>query len=212
MINSVIDISHYNTKNGAPPLDFQKAKAAGIVAVIHKVSQGTDPLLLDLTYQANRASAEAAGLLWGAYHFGTGGDGAAQAAWFLEHAGSLDKTLLALDFEPNPHGPTMNLDEARAFVSHVQAQTGHWPGFYSGSLVKDQLGNAHDPVLANCWLWLSEYGPVARVPANWPTWTLWQYTDGEFGEEPKTVPGIGACDRNQFNGDANGLLRLWGAA
>ena len=43
LLNAVIDISHHN--GGA--LDFAKAKADGILGVIHKASQGqsnTDPL------------------------------------------------------------------------------------------------------------------------------------------------------------------------
>ena len=51
------------------------------------------------------------------------------------------------------------------------------------------------------------------VPPTWPTWTMWQYTDGTNGDGPYQVPGIGGtgtCDRRQFNGDMDGLARLWG--
>jgi lysozyme len=209
MINSVIDISHHNSDDGKIKLDFAAAKAAGIDAVLHKATEGLG--YVDLTYAPNRAAAVAAGMLWGAYHFGEGGDGVAQAELFLAHVGSLDGTLLALDLEPNPHGPTMTLAQARDFVTYVHAKTGRWPGLYSGETIKEELGNAHDPVLANCWLWLAEYGPKANVPANWPTWTMWQYTDGAIGDEPRSVPGIGPCDRDRFNGDDAGLRRLWGA-
>ena len=74
--NIVIDISHHN---GNP--DFGQAAAAGIVGVIHKATQGLtykDPM-----YLTNRQKATDAGLLWGAYHFGTGGDGSDQATSFL---------------------------------------------------------------------------------------------------------------------------------
>lgn len=36
MINAVIDISHHN----GPALNFDKAKAAGIIGVIHKATKG----------------------------------------------------------------------------------------------------------------------------------------------------------------------------
>jgi hypothetical protein len=44
---------------------------------------------------------------------------------------------------------------------------------------------------------------------------MWQYTDGEHGEGPYAVPGLGGrgtCDRSKFNGDIDGLARLWGHA
>jgi lysozyme len=64
--------------------------------------------------------------------------------------------------------------------------------------------------LANCWFWLAQYGPVAVVPPNWPTWTMWQYTDGAAGPGPHEVDGIGHCDRNRFQGDEEHLHKLWG--
>ncbi len=78
-----------------------------------------------------------------------------------------------------------------------------------GHYLKQLLGTASDPVLVNCWLWLSQYGPTAVIPANWPTWTMWQYTDGAAGLEPHRVAGIGRCDRNKFNGPVTSLQRLW---
>jgi lysozyme len=203
MLNAVIDISHHNGKS----LDFERARAGGIVGVIHKASQGTtwrDPM-----FAANRARAREAGLLWGAYHFGTGSDGRKQAANFLDAVGDPDDVLLALDLEPNPSGSSMDLVAAHAFVVHVYEQTGRFPGFYSGHTIKELLGARKDPILANCWLWLAQYGPRAVVPPTWPTWTLWQYTDGRVGGDPKAVAGIGRCDRNRFNGPEANLRRLW---
>lgn len=204
LLNAVIDISHHN--GGA--LDFAKAKADGILGVIHKASQGqsnTDPL-----YAKNRTKSRAAGLLWGAYHFATGSDGVKQAEHFLATVGQDDDALLVLDFEPNPSGPSMSLEEARAFNTHVYTQTGKWPGLYAGHYLKELLGSGKDPVLANSWLWLAQYGPTAVVPANWGTWTMWQYTDGAVGPQPHTVKGIGHCDRDRFNGSETQLRKLWG--
>jgi lysozyme len=133
-----------------------------------------------------------------------------QADHFLNVAQPDASTLLVLDFEANPAGPSMSLEEARAFVTHVQSVTGKSPGFYSGHYVKDLLGTQSDPVLASCWFWLSQYGPTAVVPVNWPTWTLWQYTDGANGPDPHDVDGIGYCDRDTFNGDLARLRALWG--
>jgi lysozyme len=105
----------------------------------------------------------------------------------------------------------MTLEEARAFVVHVNDATGRFPGLYSGHYIKQLLGTTTDPILANCWLWLSQYGPTAVVPLAWPLWTMWQYTDGAMGPEPHTVEGIGRCDRDKFNGSLAGLKRLWGS-
>src|SRR5436309_10182399 len=77
--NVVVDLSHHNGN-----VDLGKAQAAGIVGVIHKATQGTS--MFDNMYQQNRQKAQAAGLLWGAYHFGSLGDGAVQADFFLSKA------------------------------------------------------------------------------------------------------------------------------
>jgi lysozyme len=204
-INVVVDLSHFNNVT-----DFNTVKAAGIVGVIHKATQGTEER--DPEYQARRPEAQAAGLWWGAYHFAVGGDGQAQAEFFLSTAQPGPTDLLVLDFEQNPGGASMTLAEAEQFVTHVESVTGRWPGLYGGSYLKELLGDGQNATLANCWFWLSEYGPTPHVPANWPTWTMWQYTDGQVGPEPHTVEGIGACDRDQFNGDIAGLANLWGQA
>lgn len=201
-LNAVVDISHHNGN-----VNLQLAKADGIIGVIHKATQGTT--IVDPMYQTNRTQAVNAGLLWGAYHFGTGQDGTAQAQFFLKTVGTFDNTLLVLDFEQNTGGASMSLAEARDFVNEVDQVTGRFPGFYSGSYIKQLLGNAKDPVLAQCWLWLPEYGSTAIVPANWSTWTMWQYTDGNVGPQPHSVNGIGNCDRDKFNGTADQLQTLW---
>jgi lysozyme len=202
-LNVVVDLSHHNGN-----VDLTTAAAAGgIVGVIHKATQGltfTDPL-----YSTNRTKAASAGLLWGAYHFGTASDGVQQAEFFLQQVTPASDTLLVLDFEANAQGPSMTLEEARAFVTHVQQTTGRWPGLYAGHYLKGLLGTSKDEVLANCWFWLSQYGPTAVVPANWKTWTLWQYTDGGMGPAPHDVAGIGRCDRDRFNGSRVDLTTLW---
>lgn len=202
-LNVIVDLSHHNAN-----VDFAKLKAAGIVGVIHKATQGggyTDP-----QYAPRRAAAEAAGLLWGAYHFGTGdADGVTQAAHFLKVVGPTDKTLLVLDFEQNTQGASMTLDQADDFVTAVQRQSGRWPVFYTGSAY---FGTRKDALLANCPLWLAQYGSATKVPANWSAWMLWQYTDGVNGPDPHSVDGVGKCDRDQFNGTMDELMAFWPGA
>jgi lysozyme len=202
-INVVVDLSHFNQVT-----DFNAVKGDGIVGVIHKATEGTN--YIDPTYLSRKSEAQAAGLWWGAYHFGTGDDGALQADFFLSLVNPGPNDLLVLDFEQNTSGPSMTLAGVEQFVTTVQAATGRWPGLYAGAYLKELLGDGSNPTLANCWFWLSEYGPEPHVPANWPTWTMWQYTDGSVGPEPHSVAGIGDCDRDQFNGEMDGLQRLWG--
>lgn len=202
VLNAVVDLSHHNAN-----VDFNAAKQDGIVGIIHKATQGltyTDP-----TYADRKKQAIETGLMWGAYHFGTGGDAITQANHFLDVVQPGPNDLLVLDFEENRQGSTMTLKEAEDFVSYIHEKTGHWPGFYSGKDIKEALGNRTDTLLTNCWFWLAQYGPRAKVPPAWETWTMWQYTDGNFGPEPHEVNGIGKCDRDKFNGDLAALKKLW---
>ena len=78
MFDGIMDISHNNT------IDLAAAKDAGIVAVIHKATEGAtfqDPL-----YASRRAQAKQLGLLWGAYHFGTAADVSDQLQNFTQTA------------------------------------------------------------------------------------------------------------------------------
>ena len=201
-INVVIDISHHNGN-----VDLAAAKAGGIVGVIHKATQGTG--FVDSQYTTNKQKALGAGLLWGAYHFGTGDDPAQQVNHFLNVVKPDVQTLVVLDFEANQQGTSMTLDQARSFVQQVHHAIGRWPGLYGGSYLKQQLGASQDPVLANCWLWYSRYGPEPVAPPTWTKWTMWQYTDGTNGPDPHDAPGIGPCDRDIFDGDLSQLQALW---
>lgn len=200
--NSVIDLSHHNGV-----VDLAQAAGSGITAVIHKATQGN--LFVDPAYDGNLQKALAAGLLWGAYHFGTGDAGEEQAKHFLQTVHPGPSTLMALDIEANPQGPSMTLEEARDFVLLVHQQTGRWPGVYGGYYLRQMLAAKSDPVLANCWLWLSQYDDKPTLPGNWKDWTLWQYTDGTFGIANQPVPGVGICDRSYFNGSADELASRW---
>jgi lysozyme len=197
-LNAVVDLSHFNTVTS-----FAEIKSASIVGIIHKATQATN--WSDSTYAARKQQALAAGLWWGAYHFGTNADGAAQAQYFLSKVNPGPTDLLALDFEENPQSQ-MTIAQAEQFVTEVFNQTGRYPGFYSDALAGKMLGNNNSEILANCWFWRAQYGtsePI--VPPTWSTWTMWQYT------ESGPVSGISApCDRDTFNGTMDQLSQLWG--
>ena len=80
-LDAVIDISHNVTVT-----DFTLVRRrSNILGVIHKATEGGD--YVDQSYSVRRPQAEAAGLLWGAYHFGTRQyPGARQANAFLATA------------------------------------------------------------------------------------------------------------------------------
>lgn len=168
---------------------FQQAAAAGVWGVIHKASQGTG--WKDPAYDARRAAAIEAGLLWGAYHFADGSDVGRQADWFLSSATPDQNTLLALDFER--YSTTMTAAGAVAFMREVEARSERTCVLYSGDLLKrsiEQLDPASVAYLTSRRLWLSEYGPVPNLPRGYSKYWLWQYTGDGYGPEPHYVPGV----------------------
>jgi lysozyme len=225
-LDAVIDISH-NVRVS----DFAAVRRAGILAVIHKTTEGFD--WYDPSYASRKVEAERAGLLWGGYHFGTRQyPGAKQAQAFLSAVQPGPKTLLALDLEPNDQNPrnTMTVAQAEEFVRVVQQQTGRLPLLYTHVAWADgeRFGRRglrldrpieRNSILARCDLWLADLGEEPRVPYAWQRsgWLLWQYlaneseNDAAHGSIPRAIPGITHCDRNLFNGDAQALYRYWGA-
>lgn len=194
---NVIDISHHNTINS-----FSALKAAGILGVIHKCTQGTG--YVDRMYAVRRKAATDAGLLWGAYTFNTGEAPELQVKNFLSHAEPDAHTLMALDFEDNP-ASEMSLPQARSFMQLAQAQLGRKPVIYSGNRVKDLMGaKVVDLYLGSCRLWLAQYGPKPIVQASWQKPWLWQ-----FSERGKLSGTDGNLDLNFYGGTAESLASEW---
>jgi lysozyme len=214
-LDAVIDISAHTTVS-----DFRLVRASNILAVIHKASEGdfyADPMCAE-----RRSQAEAAGLLWGTYHFGKGDSpGAQQAAFFLDSSRPSRGTLLALDFEPNEGDPSnsMTLEQAEAFVQAVANATGRLPLVYVHPTWANGAGITPDSILARCGLWVVDYRASPEIPRAWATsgWRLWQYASDEYAGRRahgrnSIVQGLDRCDRNLFNGDVAALHRFWNAA
>ena len=215
-LDAVIDISAHTTVS-----DFRLVRASNILAIIHKASEGdfyADPMCAE-----RRPQAEAAGLLWGTYHFGKGdSSGAQQAAFFLDSSRPSRGTLLALDFEPNEGDPSnsMTREQAEEFVQAVASKTGRLPLVYiHPSWANGGANIAPGSILARCGLWVADYHDSPEVPLAWAAsgWRLWQYAGDESTGRPaygqtSIVQGVSHCDRNLFNGDADTLYRFWGAA
>lgn len=210
-LDAVIDISAHNTVT-----DFRQVRASNILAVIHKASEGdfyADPMCA-----ARRSQAEAAGLLWGTYHFGKGdSSGEEQAAFFLASSRPTQGTLLALDIEVNEGDPSnsMTLDQAEAFVQAVASATGRLPLVYvHPTWAKGRITS--DSILARCGLWVVDYRASPEIPRAWATsgWRLWQYASDNYAgrrARGRAIQGLDGCDRNLFNGDVAGLYRFWNA-
>lgn len=204
MIDAVVDLSHWQCgpAGHGSAIDFAAMRAAGVLAVILKATQGS--AWVDATFVARSSAARAAGLLVGAYHFADGSDPAAQAAHFLTIAGTLPR--LAIDVEPNGMGDTISIAQAAELVARLHQTSAKFPAVYIGRWGPTSDGaGLPNAVLSRCDLWLPAYGSNPNPPSGWETWTLWQYTDAG------AVPGIGSpCDRSRFNGTADDLAAWWG--
>jgi GH25 family lysozyme M1 (1,4-beta-N-acetylmuramidase) len=210
--NFVVDMYHLDEVTS-----FAEAGQAGIIGIIHKASTGAGGK--DPRYAERKAAAYQAGLLWGAYHWGTAADIDAQVDNFLSvinpagPVGGLAGVLVALDFErtylDGSSEDTMSLDQARQFVSKLDQILGRNVVIYGGDLIKSGLGDTVDPFWGAHRLWLAEYRePPPRWQTSWQGPWLWQYTGNG------TCPGIpgdsqGRVDCNTFLGDVSAQVSQW---
>lgn len=207
MINrKVLDLSHHNNVTSWP-----QAKAAGILGIIHKATEGTS--LTDNMYGIRKPRVLSNGLKWGAYHFANGSNVQDQVNHFLSVAGIDQDTLYALDWEDVP-GNTMSLDQVKQFLQLIEAKIGIGRCvIYSGNRAKEALGSSRDSYLGSHRLWLAQYTTIPVVQASWPKYWLWQYSDGTSGPEPHGCPGVeGEVDTNHWDGTDQELLAQWAGA
>jgi GH25 family lysozyme M1 (1,4-beta-N-acetylmuramidase) len=191
--------------------DFKKAADFGIVGVIHKATTGARGT--DKEYADRRGPATAAGLLWGAYHWGAHANVADQVDNFLTAAKPDEQTLVALDFEETAANQ-MTLDQAREFLTLVGQKLGRKPVLYSGNVIKEGLGAVAAPFFGSHRLWLAQYGDEPTVQKSWSNFWLWQYTDRQSGFQPNQVPGLpgddkGNLDCNSYDGTPAQLKADW---
>lgn len=195
----LLDLSHHD---GA--IDYEAVRKAGVVGVFLKATQGVsevDPLFG--TYRKGFANV---GILVGAYHFGTGDNVQSQVDHFLKTTAPHNGIALALDFESNPKGTTMNLIQAHYFVAQVHQQLGRWPKFYiDKNNIETHIGAEKDVTLGKCQLWMAEYAGKPIVPGNtWDKQWLWQCS------QRGTCAGIvGHVDSNFFYGTMDQLKQSW---
>lgn len=199
----VIDLSHHNTLDDDA---FKQMFDSGIRGVILKSSQGTN--YKDPTYDDRRQDALDAGLLVGAYHFATGEDIDAQIEHFFAAAAPDEKTLMALDHEPNK-GNQLDLDGCRDFLQKGEAKLGRKLVLYSGNLIKEQLDEA-DEYICSHRLWLAQYGDRIKLPTGFQAVWLHQFSGDGVNSHGLKPPGIhGLVDMNSYAGTDEQLAAEW---
>lgn len=204
----VADLSHHNWDNGMNP-DFALAKQSGLVGVICKASQGAG--FKDPRYRQMRQLAKAAGLKWGAYHFGTNANVQDQLANFIAQADLVGDDIAVLDFEENEQSPsnTMDLRKAVDFMVGFETRIGKRPRIYTGPFMYKLFGKNAVPDLENYDVWWARYHTEPELHPTWNRYWLWQYTDGHNGPKPHKIDGLGFCDLNHFNGSPEELIANW---
>jgi len=207
-VPAVIHLRVVDLYQGDRVQSFQKAADAGIWGIIHKATTGATGR--DKKYASRRKVAIDAGLLWGAYHWGTGAAVAKQVDNFLMVAEPEAQTLVALDYED----VAMTLPQARQFLASVADKLGRKPVLYSGHLIKDKLGQRNDAFFGSHRLWLAHYSPNPVVQKSWKKYWLWQYTDKTSGLEPNSVSGLpgdskGNLDCNSYDRTRARLKMEW---
>jgi lysozyme len=207
-VAAIIKLKVVDLYQGDRVSSFSKAADFGIWGIIHKATTGATGR--DGKYSDRRLAALDAGLLWGAYHWGTNANVSKQVDNFLKNAKPDDRTLMALDYED----ARMSLSQAREFLTLVAEQLGRKPVLYSGNLIKERLGNKSDAFFGSHRLWLAQYGPNPKVQKSWKKYWLWQYTDRKTGLKPNEVPGLpgdskGNLDCDSYEGTQTQLKAEW---
>jgi lysozyme len=195
----VIDISHHNTI----PSSLFPAKEAGIVGVIHKITEGSS--YVDSKVDARWALANKAELLWGLYHFIRPGNAKAQAEFMFSKAMSMGicdpHTLWVLDHED----ADVSTSDALAFLLRIEELTGREPVIYSGHVLKEAQNKQFNTAITLYKLWLCHYTTgQPKLPEGFPSWWLWQYTD------QGAIPGVNPpTDLNAYGGLPDQLVEEW---
>lgn len=208
-LNAFVDMSHHKTD-----VDLARAKDAGLVGLMHKLTQGT--CFVDDRYPERLKQARASGLLVGAYHFLTGEDVETQLDFFLDNIQTYGQENIVpmIDWEDNPDTAqgSMSLDALKQFLILFYEKTRIHPVIYGGYWMLYQLANETDPqkILGSSPLWQAFYSRQAGILTDiWDDWTFIQYTDGTLGPGPHEFTGIGKVDRNCFNGNSSDAKEFW---
>jgi GH25 family lysozyme M1 (1,4-beta-N-acetylmuramidase) len=187
-------------------INWQQVAASGARFAWIKSTEGTE--FVDSKWTANRAAANAAGLVVGAFHYAqpssSTSDAAAQADHFVDvsqfQAGDL---LPVLDVEITNGVSTKGMQAwVAAFLNRVYQRTAiHCVIYTSPNFWRENLGDTSQfAASGSSLLWVAHWTTAAApsVPAsNWggAGWAVWQYSDKGI------VPGISTpTDLDRLNG------------
>jgi GH25 family lysozyme M1 (1,4-beta-N-acetylmuramidase) len=204
------DVASYQHPGGKA-INWATVAASGQAFTIVKATESTNYtnpyVMTDVT------GARAAGLLVGVYHFAHPDVSAtAQADYFARQVNGIGGTLLppVLDLEQTGGLSSAALISwTSSFLARVRQDTGRIPMIYSGPYFWS-TAMAGSTAFSRYPLWEAHYTTATQPQSitGWPTWTLWQYSDGTFGS-PAAVPGIPAVvDRDRFAGTKAQLVAL----
>jgi GH25 family lysozyme M1 (1,4-beta-N-acetylmuramidase) len=167
-----IDLSHYNH-----PLDL--SKIAGLDFVIAKRTEGTDPALVDTSFDSWAEQARAHNLAFGAYHVfhAQTHNARRQAEWFIEHVKPRSGWSLWVDYEEAGFGPSPADDAEQlglfnmTIKYHFHAQK---TGIYTNG---DGLARIRPYLYETNYnaLWYATVGQPMMAQSS-PPWQVHQYT------------------------------------
>jgi lysozyme len=190
-------------------IDWGSAGRGGVDFAFARVSDGTGAV--DATLDQNWAGMAAGGLVRGAYQvFRPEQDPGAQATVFLDavkQAGGFSPGDLPAVLDLNDLdgvSPSAAVTGAQAWVTAVEAATGHAPMIFTSPAFWNELGDpatfSADP------LWVADWGAsTPEVPSgSWQSWQFWQVQDNV-----SRIPGLaGDADLDAFNGGPNDLANF----
>jgi hypothetical protein len=181
------------TVKGIDVASFQSTtySTAGLGFVMVKATEGTG--YVNPRHAAQVAHARAAGLVVGHYHFARPGSVTAQAAYFLQHAGTQAGDVLALDWE-DAGVPDQDKD---TWIKHVQSSAAHHRVLLYCN--RDFWLNRDHTSFCGDGLWIADPGAPAGHPRVSHAWTFHQYSSS------------GGVDHNLGNFASVAALRTWAA-
>jgi GH25 family lysozyme M1 (1,4-beta-N-acetylmuramidase) len=201
-----VDVSHYQGS-----INWSSVKGAGIEFAWIKATESTN--YKDPQFNANYLNAYNAKVIRGAYHFAqpSASSGAAQADYFASNGGAWSRDNLTLPGMLDLEGSCSGLSQASmqnwilSFYNEYKARTGRDVVIYTSPSWWSSCTGGWSGMSSRSPLWVAHWTTASSptIPAGFPFWTVWQYTDAG------SVSGIsGAVDRDRFNGDSSRLLAL----
>ena len=179
---TVLDCAHHldNTAWGHLLDRWDLLRAANVVGIIHKASQGMS--YRDPDFVVRRGDCRMEGIPFAAYHFmddGSKSNATSQADHFIDVCQGGGLRMFA-DYEADG----LELMDLYKFMDQLEFKLGPSlrSGVYGGHLLHEQVCNVgFDSTLARYPLWIAHYSNAADAPRfpkqTWPRWKLWQYSD-----------------------------------